>query len=113
MTILLLRVLRTNGRMYGGSGHDIIEAQGDSNYDVWGGSGDDEIRGISESGLDRVFGGSGNDEIFKAVNSQRVVLEMMSSNFFDYGGTAYGDDGNDEYRRRCSIELMEAVEMTN
>jgi Ca2+-binding RTX toxin-like protein len=85
-----------DGRMYGGSGDDKIRAGGEVDFDVWGGPGNDRIEGSSECVLDRSFGGSGNDEFQQPGDFTRAGSGNDLINFFDCGGTAYGDSGNDK-----------------
>jgi Ca2+-binding RTX toxin-like protein len=85
------------GKMFGGTGNDIISTCCDAHYDVWGGPGNDEIHGSSECSIDRAFGESGNDRIvqplFGSGGPGNDIIE-----FTDCSGVAYGDSGDDELR---------------
>lgn len=53
----------TDDRAFGGSGDDLIFAQGVSNFRISGGAGNDEFE-VSDSTNGRVLGGAGDDKIF-------------------------------------------------
>jgi Ca2+-binding RTX toxin-like protein len=88
------------GKIHGDSGNDQISANCCGVFDVWGDSGDDEIRGTSECGLSlgRVFGGAGNDRIISPDDFTRGGSGNDVIEFWDCSGVAYGDSGNDEMR---------------
>ncbi len=88
------------GKIHGGSGNDQISANCCGVFDVWGYSGDDEIRGTSECGLilGRVFGGAGNDKILGTDDFSRRGSGNDFIRFDDRSGVAYGDSGDDEMR---------------
>lgn len=97
----------STGKIYGGGGNDNFNAGGEGSFDVWGGSGDDEISGSSECDIPLAFGESGNDRIisprdFASGGSGDDYIE-----FTDCGGVAYGDAGNDELRGEAdaTVEL--------
>lgn len=86
------------GKIYGGSGDDKTDTCCDSQFDVWLGSGNDDIGGSSECALVHAFGGSGNDRIsspdeFSSGGSGNDIIT-----FADCGGVAYGDSGDDVIR---------------
>jgi Ca2+-binding RTX toxin-like protein len=85
------------GKMYGGTGNDLIRTCCDAHYDVWGGPGNDEIHGSSECSINHAFGESGNDRIVQPLFGRggpgNDIIE-----FTDCSGVAYGDSGDDELR---------------
>jgi Ca2+-binding RTX toxin-like protein len=78
------------GKIHGGGGNDQISANCCGVFDVWGDSGDDEIRGTSECGLSlgRVFGGAGNDKILGADDFSRGGSGNDFIRFDDCSGVA-------------------------
>jgi Ca2+-binding RTX toxin-like protein len=86
------------GRMQGGTGDDYISTCCDANYDAWGGPGNDLISGSSECSLNVAIGGGGNDRIEFAGSLTRGGSGNDVIEFYDCGGIAYGDRGNDEMR---------------
>lgn len=97
----------TNGEIYGGRGDDEISGGGEGTFDVWGGSGDDYIDGASECVIDRPYGGSGNDRIIQPNDFASGGSGDDFIQFFDCTGVAYGDSGNDELRATPEYEDTE------
>lgn len=92
-----IRGIHGNGEIYGDSGRDEIITH-DAVFDVWGGSGDDEIDGQSECLIPHAYGESGNDRIIFAGDFASGGSGNDFIQFFDCNGVAYGDSGNDELR---------------
>ena len=92
-----IRGIQGNGRIYGDSGNDRVITH-DAVFDVWGGSGNDEIDGQSECLIPHAYGEAGNDRIIYAGRFASGGPGNDFIRFDDCRGVAYGDAGNDELR---------------
>lgn len=98
-----IRGVHGNGKIYGDSGNDKV-LTADAVFDVWGGSGDDEIDGQSECLIPHAYGESGDDRIIFAGDFASGGAGDDFIQFFDCSGVAYGDSGNDELRASAEHE---------
>jgi Ca2+-binding RTX toxin-like protein len=89
--------------IFGGGGHDLIDALsgndhvegGDGNDHINGGEGDDVL--VGDLGDDVIFGGNGNDLIFGGAGDDRLFGDDGDDTIFGEEGNDYltGDAGND------------------
>jgi hypothetical protein len=71
--------LQGNGRIYGDDGDDKVKTSGEAIFDIWDGSGNDEIDGQSECLIPHARDEAEMIESSSQVVSQVVALEMISS----------------------------------